>query len=60
VSLYTEGLSAEQRALTGVRMIDSVEQAIAESVRSTADRHVAIVPEGPYVVPVYAPVRAAA
>ena len=63
VSLYTKGLSAEQRALTGVRMIDSVEEAIADSVRSTGDRHVAIVPEGPYVVPVYAPespIRAAA
>ena len=60
VSLYTTGLNAEQRALTGVRIIDSVEQAIADSVRSAGDRHVAIVPEGPYVVPVYAPVRAAA
>jgi lactate racemase len=63
VSLFTGGLNAEQRALTGVRMIDSVEQAIADSVRSTGDRHVAIVPEGPYVVPVYAPetpIRAAA
>ena len=63
VSLYTQGLNAEQRALTGVRMIDSVEQAIADSVRSTGNRHVAIVPEGPYVVPVFSPespIRAAA
>ena len=63
VSLYTTGLSAEQRALTGVRMVDSVEQAIDVSIRSSGDRRVAIVPEGPYVVPVYvpeAPIRAAA
>jgi lactate racemase len=63
VSLYTNGLCAEQRALTGVRMIDSIEQAIADSIRSTGDRHVAIVPEGPYVVPMYvpeSPIRAAA
>ena len=60
VSLYTNGLSAEQRALTGVRMVDSIEQAIADSIRSTGDRQVAVVPEGPYVVPVYTPIRAAA
>ena len=63
VSLYTKGLNAEQQALTGVRVIDSVEQAIAASVRDSGDRRVAIVPEGPYVVPMYvpeAPVRVAA
>jgi lactate racemase len=60
VSLYTKGLSAEQRSLTGVRMIDSVEQAITDSIRNTGDRRIAIVPEGPYVVPVYTPIRAAA
>ena len=63
VSLYTKGLSQTDRALTGVRMIASLEDAIAESVKRSGDRRVAIVPEGPYVVPVYsppAPVRAAA
>ncbi len=60
VSLYTRGLNAEQRALTGVRMVDSVEQAIADSVAKTGDRRIAIVPEGPYVVPVFAPIRVAA
>ncbi len=63
VSLFTNGLNAEQKALTGVRLVDSVEQAITDSVRTTGDHRVAIVPEGPYVVPVYAPelpIRAAA
>ncbi len=63
VSLYTKGLSDADRALTGVRMIDSVESAIAESVQRSGDKRIAIVPEGPYVVPVYsplAPARAAA
>lgn len=63
VSLYTKGLSDADRALTGVRMIDSVESAIAESVQRSGDKCIAIVPEGPYVVPVYsplAPARAAA
>lgn len=53
VHLYTTGLSAADRALTGVNMIDSVELAILDSVRQTGDRHVAIIPEGPYVVPLF-------
>ena len=55
VSLYTTGLNEEERGLTGVAMIDSVEDAIARSVAETGDPRVAFVPEGPYVVPQYAP-----
>ena len=55
VSLYTTGLSEEERGLTGVAMIDSVEDAIARSVAEAGDPRVAFVPEGPYVVPQYAP-----
>jgi len=55
VELYTGGLTAEERADTGVHLIDSVEAAIAASVARSGDTHVAIVPEGPYVVPVYEP-----
>lgn len=55
VSLYSTGLKGEDRALTGVTMIDSVEQAIAQSVADAGDPRVAFVPEGPYVVPVYRP-----
>jgi nickel-dependent lactate racemase len=54
VRLYTSGLTGEDRALTGVEMIYSVGDAIAESVGATGDPHVAFVPEGPYVVPQYA------
>jgi nickel-dependent lactate racemase len=57
VHLFTGGLKAEERALTGVHLVDSVEAAVAASVRETGDPHVAVIPEGPYVVPVY---RAAA
>jgi hypothetical protein len=32
-----------------------VEQAVMDSVRASGDRAVAVVPEGPYVVPVYRP-----
>jgi nickel-dependent lactate racemase len=55
VRLYASGLSGEDRALTGVEMIDSVEEAIAESVVAAGDPHIAFVPEGPYVVPRLAP-----
>jgi hypothetical protein len=54
IHLYTEGLNAADRALTGVNMIDSIEQAIARSIARSGDRAVAVIPEGPYVVPYHA------
>jgi nickel-dependent lactate racemase len=54
VSLFTGGLSPADRALTGVRLVDSVEAAVAESVRRSGDRAVAVIPEGPYVLPALA------
>ena len=51
VSLYTEGLSPTQRALTGVESVPSVEHAIARSMERHRDRRVAVIPEGPYVIP---------
>ncbi len=54
VRLYTEGLSAEDAGLTGVEMVASVEDAIAESVARHGDHAVAFVPEGPYIVPYHA------
>ena len=53
-SLYTDGLRGEERRLTGVERIGSVEAAIAESIARHGDPRVAFVPEGPYVVPVHA------
>ena len=55
VRLYASGLRGEDRALTGIEMIDSVEAAIVESVEASGDATIAFVPEGPYVVPYYAP-----
>jgi nickel-dependent lactate racemase len=54
VQLYTTGLQGEDRALTGVEMIDSVEGAIAEALARADDPDIAVIPEGPYVVPVVA------
>ena len=55
VHLYTTGLNQADRALTGVQMVDSVADALARCVRSVGDPHVAVIPEGPYVVPVFQP-----
>ena len=55
VSLYTEGLAADDAALTGVEVVPSVEAAIADSIDRHGDGAVAFVPEGPYIVPYHAP-----
>jgi nickel-dependent lactate racemase len=49
--LFTDGLNATDRALTGVAPVTSVADAIAASVARHGDPHVAVIPEGPYVVP---------
>ena len=46
-------LGERDRGLTGVELIDSVEDAVRESVDRSADNAVAVIPEGPYVVPLY-------
>ncbi len=51
VQLYSTGLSPEQHALTGVDSIESVRSAVLESIAASGDPAVAIIPEGPYVVP---------
>jgi nickel-dependent lactate racemase len=53
VQLYTTGLSEEERRITGVEQVDSVEKAVIDSVRRHGDKAVAIIPEGPYVIPVF-------
>ncbi|UDL96163.1 nickel-dependent lactate racemase [Lichenihabitans sp. PAMC28606] len=51
IQLYASGLSAEDRKMTGVDMIDDIDDAIAGSMATAGDAAVAIIPEGPYVVP---------
>jgi nickel-dependent lactate racemase len=52
IQLYTTGLSAEERAITGVEMIASVDEALRASMTQAGDDAIAVIPEGPYVVPV--------
>lgn len=51
IHLYTDGLSEADLAITGVNIASSVEDAIAKSVAKTGDPHIAVIPEGPYVIP---------
>jgi len=51
IHLYTTGLSTDSLKDTCVNRISSVEKAVLKSVRKHNNNRVAVVPEGPYVVP---------
>jgi len=53
VKLYTTGLGEEGLKDVAVEPVSSVEAAVAESVKAHGDPDIAVVPEGPYVVPLY-------
>ena len=53
IHLYTDGLSDEELVLTGVNIVTSMEDAIAQSVQQSGDNRIAVIPEGPYVIPSY-------
>ena len=53
VAFYTDGLSEAERRITGVEHIASVEMAVCESMARTGDHAVAVIPEGPYIIPLY-------
>ena len=60
VRLYSDKLGEQAMALTGVHPMESVPEAIRESVKRSGDARIAVIPEGPYVVPTYSPSAAAA
>jgi nickel-dependent lactate racemase len=51
LQLYSTGLSPAQQSLTGVESVQSVRSAVLESIAASGDSAVAVIPEGPYVVP---------
>ena len=55
VQLYTTGLRPSDFADIFVDPVASIETAVLESTKAHRDNHVAVVPEGPYVIPVYRP-----
>ena len=60
IFLYTDGLSDRELELTGVNRTRSIEESIRRSVEESGGSDIAVIPEGPYVVPVYAPETAGA
>ena len=54
VALYTTGLTPEERRITGVDILTDLDEAVADSIRRSGDCALAVIPEGPYVVPVHA------
>lgn len=55
IHLYSDCLTKEEQALTGVKVVTSLTEAIQRSVEEKKDNHVAVVPEGPYVISLYRP-----
>jgi nickel-dependent lactate racemase len=51
VQLYAPNMPDGDRRITGVEMVDSLEDAISGAVARAGDPDVAVIPEGPYVVP---------
>jgi len=54
VRLYTTGLDENDRALTGIDTVPSIDAALADALAAAHDASLAVIPEGPYVVPVVA------
>ncbi|MCP5370850.1 MAG: nickel-dependent lactate racemase [Hyphomicrobiales bacterium] len=51
IQLYTGGLGADDLAVTGVEAVDDVAAAVAASIARHNDPELAVIPEGPYLVP---------
>ena len=54
VQLYSPDCPSEMRELTGVDLIDSIEDTLARNLSTSRDSRLAVIPEGPYVIPTYA------
>ncbi|MGD8521188.1 MAG: nickel-dependent lactate racemase [Desulfobacterales bacterium] len=55
VYLFSESLTEADWALTCVHRVRKVEQAVQDSVAQSGDPHIAVIPEGPYVIPLFKP-----
>ena len=58
ITLYSEGLPEADASLTGIGRTRSLADAVMASVTRSGDRSVAVIPEGPYVIPQYLPAPA--
>ena len=55
VYLFSDGLPRSDHRLTGVTVTRSIDEVIQRSLKRGGDQAVAVIPEGPYVVPFYRP-----
>jgi nickel-dependent lactate racemase len=55
IQMYTTGLTPEERRITGVEIVPSLDEAVARAMALHRDDAVAVIPEGPYVIPIHAP-----
>jgi hypothetical protein len=55
IFLVSDRLPAECEQLTGVTCVRSIDRAIRESLARHGENALAVIPEGPYVVPFYRP-----
>ncbi len=53
VHLYSDKLPAAHQSATGVAMAPSLDEAVRSSLARSPDKAVAVIPEGPYVVPFF-------
>ncbi len=51
IKLYTTGLGEDELKYTFVENAESLRQAVIDSVREHGDNDIAVIPEGPYVIP---------
>lgn len=51
IMLYSEGLTQDQFELTGAQSVTSIEQGLMLALQGQERRELAVIPEGPYVVP---------
>ena len=52
IFLFSEGLSEEDKLYTGVNITNDLSKTIDESIKRHNNNNLAIIPEGPYVIPV--------
>lgn len=53
IHLVTAGLTEDECAITGVTVHSNLQTALRNCMDATTDNSVAVIPEGPYVIPMY-------
>jgi hypothetical protein len=53
IKLFTTGLKEDELKDIYVEPVSSIEEAVKASVKAHGDSEIAVIPEGPYVIPLY-------